>query len=69
MSTVSTQKNSSTPSQLTLGTNSIGRLLAQYSIPAIIAAVATSLYNIIDSVFIGRGVGPMAISGLAITFP
>lgn len=56
-------------SQLTLGTNPIGRLLLQYSVPAIIAAVATSLYNIIDSIFIGRGVGPMAISGLAITFP
>ena len=56
-------------SQLTLGTNSIGKLLMQYSVPAIIAAIATSLYNIIDSVFIGRGVGAMAISGLAITFP
>lgn len=52
-----------------LGNKSIGRLLAQYSIPAIIASVATSLYNIIDSIFIGRGVGPMAIAGLAITFP
>ncbi len=52
-----------------LGSTSIGRLLMQYSVPAIIAAVATSLYNIIDSIFIGRGVGPMAISGLAITFP
>ncbi|MCM1521273.1 MAG: MATE family efflux transporter [Muribaculaceae bacterium] len=52
-----------------LGNKSIGKLLAQYSIPAIIASVATSLYNIIDSVFIGRGVGPMAIAGLAITFP
>lgn len=57
------------PSQLTLGTKSIGKLLVQYSVPAIIAAVATSLYNIIDSIFIGRGVGPMAIAGLAITFP
>lgn len=54
---------------LTLGTNPIGRLLVQYSVPAIIASVATSLYNIIDSIFIGRGVGAMAISGLAITFP
>lgn len=52
-----------------LGQKSIGKLLAQYSIPAIIASVATSLYNIIDSIFIGRGVGPMAIAGLAITFP
>ncbi|MDO4320326.1 MAG: MATE family efflux transporter [Bacteroidales bacterium] len=56
-------------SAITLGTSAIGKLLVQYSVPAIIAAVATSLYNIIDSIFIGRGVGPMAISGLAITFP
>ncbi len=59
--------NSSSP--LTLGTQSISKLLAQYSIPAIIASVATSLYNIVDSIFIGRGVGAMAIAGLAITFP
>lgn len=52
-----------------LGEKSIGRLLVQYSVPAIIASVATSLYNIVDSIFIGRGVGPMAIAGLAITFP
>jgi len=44
-------------------------LLVQYSLPAIIASVATSLYNIVDSIFIGQGVGPLAISGLAITFP
>lgn len=54
---------------LSLGSASIGKLLMQYSIPAIIASVATSLYNIIDSIFIGQGVGPMAIAGLAITFP
>lgn len=52
-----------------LGQKSVGRLLVQYSVPAIIASVATSLYNIIDSIFIGRGVGAMAIAGLAITFP
>ncbi len=54
---------------MTLGTNAISKLLVQYSVPAIIASVATSLYNIIDSIFIGRGVGAMAIAGLAITFP
>ena len=59
--------SSNTP--ITLGTESIGKLLIQYSVPAIIASVATSLYNIIDSIFIGQGVGPLAISGLAITFP
>ena len=54
---------------MTLGTLPIGKLLVQYSVPAIIASVAMSLYNIIDSIFIGRGVGAMAIAGLAITFP
>lgn len=52
-----------------LGTRTIGQLLMQYSLPAIVASLATSLYNIIDSIFIGRGVGAMAITGLAITFP
>lgn len=62
-----TENNSNSP--ISLGTASIGRLLMQYSVPAIIASVATSLYNIIDSIFIGQGVGPMAIAGLAVTFP
>lgn len=52
-----------------LGTMPIGKLLMEYSIPAIIASVAVSVYNIVDSIFIGRGVGPMAIAGLAITLP
>lgn len=52
-----------------LGKSPIIKLLLQYSIPAIIAMTATSLYNIVDSIFIGRGVGAMAIAGLAITFP
>lgn len=52
-----------------LGTEKIGKLLMQYAIPAIIAMTASSLYNMVDSIFIGHGVGPLAISGLAITFP
>ncbi len=52
-----------------LGTEKIGKLLVKYAVPAIIAMTASSLYNIIDSIFIGQGVGAMAISGLAITFP
>ena len=52
-----------------LGTEHIGKLLTQYAVPAIIAMTASSLYNMVDSIFIGHGVGPMAISGLAITFP
>lgn len=52
-----------------LGTERIRKLLVQYAVPAIIAMTASSLYNIIDSIFIGQGVGAMAISGLALTFP
>lgn len=52
-----------------LGTESIPKLLKQYAVPAIIAMTASSLYNMIDSAYIGQGVGPMAISGLAVTFP
>ena len=54
---------------LELGTKPVGSLLLQYAMPAIIAMTASSLYNMVDSIFIGQGVGPMAISGLALTFP
>ena len=54
---------------LELGTKPVGRLLVQYATPAIIAMTATSLYNTVDSIFIGQGVGPLAISALALTFP
>ncbi len=52
-----------------LGTQKISKLLKQYAIPAIIAMTASSLYNMVDAIFIGQGVGPLAISGLALTFP
>ena len=52
-----------------LGTERIRKLLMQYAVPAIIAMTASSLYNMVDSIFIGHGVGPLAISGLALTFP
>ncbi|MCQ2065067.1 MAG: MATE family efflux transporter [Bacteroidaceae bacterium] len=52
-----------------LGTEKIGKLLIRYAIPAMIAMLASSLYNIVDRAFIGHGVGPMALSGLAVTFP
>ena len=56
-------------STLDLGTKPIGHLLWKYALPAIVAMLASSLYNMVDSIFIGQGVGPIAISGLAITFP
>ncbi len=56
-------------SPLSLGTDSLGKLLFRYAMPAIIAQVAASLYNIVDSIFVGQGVGPLAITGLALTMP
>ena len=52
-----------------LGEKPVGRLLLQYAVPAIIAMTAASLYNIIDGIFIGQGVGDKAIMGLALTAP
>ncbi len=47
----------------------IGRLLWSYSLPAVVGMLVMSLYNVIDRIFIGQGVGSDAIAGLAITFP
>ncbi len=54
-----------------LGTRKISTLLRQYAVPGIIAMTASSLYNMVDSIFIGHipEVGSYAISGLAVTFP
>lgn len=52
-----------------LATKPVGRLLFQFALPSIIGMAASSIYNLCDSIFIGRGVDTMAIAGLAITFP
>lgn len=52
-----------------LGTKNVWKLLVQYAVPSVIAMTAASVYNITDSIFIGQGVGALAISGLAVTFP
>ena len=57
----------STP--LSLGTDNIGKLLFNYATPAIIAMASSSLYHLIDSAFVGHGVGGAAIAGMAITMP
>ena len=54
-----------------LGTKPIGALIKQYAVPGIIAMTASSLYNMVDSIYIGHiaDVGSLSIAGLAITFP
>ncbi len=52
-----------------LETEKISKLLRQYALPAIVSSLVMALYNIVDRIFIGQGVGAMAISGLTLTFP
>ena len=52
-----------------LGTDNIGKLLFNYATPAIIAMASSSLYHLVDSAFVGHGVGGAAIAGMAITMP
>ncbi len=61
--------NQTNKNPVVLGELPVWSLLLQYAIPSVIAMTASSLYNIIDSIFIGQGVGALAIAGLAITFP
>ena len=62
-------QQSITDKEVTLETKKISALVWEYSIPAIVGTLVNSLYNIVDRIFIGQGVGAYAISGLAITFP
>lgn len=55
--------------QRQLATRPVGPLLLQFATPSIIAMSASAIYNLCDSIFIGQGAGPMAIAGLALTFP
>lgn len=50
-------------------TKSIPSLLWQYAFPAVVTQIIASVYNIVDRVFLGQCVGPLAIAGLAITMP
>lgn len=47
----------------------IPRLLLQYAIPAVVGTMVNALYNIVDRIFIGQGVGALAMAGLTLTFP
>ena len=51
------------------GTEKISKLLMQFSIPAIVGMMVISMYSVVDRIFVGRIVGPLAISGISLTFP
>ncbi|WP_037571442.1 MATE family efflux transporter [Spirochaeta cellobiosiphila] len=52
-----------------LGSEPIGRLLLKLSVPATVAMLVNALYNLVDTIFLGRGVGSNAIGGLSISLP
>lgn len=69
MSTNSISPTTTIDKTAELGTRSIRRLLFIYALPAVISQVISSIYNLCDRIFIGNGVGDLAIAGLAITMP
>jgi len=52
-----------------LGEGRITHLLIKFSIPAIVGMMVNALYNVVDRIFVGQGVGSMAIAGITIGFP
>ncbi len=52
-----------------LGTEKVWRLLVRFSVPAIVGMLVQALYNVVDRIFIGQGVGMLGIAGITVTFP
>ncbi len=52
-----------------MSTESVARLLLRFALPAIVALLVNALYNIVDSIFVGRGVGDLGLAGVTVCFP
>lgn len=52
-----------------LGEKSIGKLLWEYSLPAVTGMLVNALYNVVDSIFVGNGVGELGLAAVTIAFP
>ena len=52
-----------------LGTEPIGKLMARFAVPSIIALVINSLYNMVDQIFIGNGVGYLGNAATNVILP
>ncbi len=61
------QKNASARNEL--GTKSVGKLLLQFSVPSMISMLVNSLYNLVDQIFIGQGVGYLGNAATNVAFP
>ena len=64
-------KNQTTSAQAEnpLGTAPVGSLITKFAIPAIISMLVSALYNIVDQIFIGQGVGMLGNAATNIAFP
>ena len=47
----------------------ISKLLLKFSLPAIVGMLVSALYNVVDSAFVGRGVGDLALAGITVSLP
>lgn len=52
-----------------LGELKISKLIWKFSVPAIVGMLVNALYNVVDRIFVGRGVGPLALAGITVEFP
>lgn len=61
-------EQTNTPQENSLATGQIGRLIARFAIPSVIAMVVNSLYNIVDQIFIGQGIGYLGNGATNVVF-
>src|SRR5690554_5120523 len=52
-----------------LGQEQILPLLISFSVPAMVGMLVQALYNVVDRIFVGQGVGSLGLAGLAVVFP
>lgn len=52
-----------------LGQEKVSKLLWEFSLPAIVGMLVNALYNIVDSIFVGNGVGDIGLTAVTIAFP
>ena len=52
-----------------IGTEKVNKLLFSFSMPAFIAMLFSGIYNIVDTIFIGKGIGTLAVGGVGIVYP
>jgi putative MATE family efflux protein len=63
------QKNFNADRTDRIGTERIGKLLFEFSVPSIIGMLVNAIYNIVDRIYVGQGVDPLGIAGISVAMP